>query len=190
MGDFACLVQYWSQTAETSKTFVHQSCNIFQRESQQQPASSIGLTDWNKIYLLLSAHRQEFGEQFEGCFGFIGQKDKPSHPERGAEREAEQQTAEKPAFRMEEEQLHEEIKLVSRRNRKGRSGQAQGHGGVPEEVSWAQAHVPVIRGAGLLCHSGSLEKLAESRGAVLVLLLHTYALLHTPELPKICEGQV
>lgn len=128
MGDFACLVRYWSQTAETSKTFVHQSCNIFQRESQQQPASSIGLTDWNKIYLLLSAHRQEFGEQFEGCFGFIGQKDKPSHPERGAEREAEQQTAEKPAFRMEEAQLHEEIKLVSRRNRKGRSGQAQGHG--------------------------------------------------------------
>lgn len=42
--------------------------------------------------------------------------------------------------------------------------------GVPEEVSWAQAHVPVIRGAGLLCHSGSLEELAESRGAVLVLL--------------------
>lgn len=37
-------------------------------------------------------------------------------------------------------------------------------------MSWAQAHVPVIRGAGLLCHSGSLEELAESRGAVLVLL--------------------
>lgn len=79
--------------------------------------------DWNKIYLLLSDHRQEFGEQFEGCFGFIGQKDKPSHPERGAEREAEQQTAEKPEFRMEEEQLHEEIKLVSHRSRKGRNGQ-------------------------------------------------------------------
>lgn len=84
---------------------------------------------------------------------------------------------EKPEFRREEAQLHEEINLVSSGGERSRHGQAREPGGFPVEPSGAQARVPVTRE---IMSSGKHS--LKQRGSACVCIL---SLLHTPELPKV-----
>lgn len=159
MGYFACLVRYWSQTAETSKTFVHQSCNIFQRESQQQPAASIGLTvTGTRFTSCCQTIGRSLGSNLKAALVLLGKKTNLHIQREEQKGKLNKKLLKSLSSGWKKNNYMRKLNWFPAGVGKAGVAKPQVVVGVPEEVNGAQAHVPVRRGAGLVCHSGSLEK--------------------------------